>query len=37
MNRYVKGQFNLLHKSTIGVDFLVKHIDIDDVRVTLQV
>ena len=35
--RYVDNKFSLATKSTIGADFLSKHIEVDDQAVTLQI
>ena len=37
MNQYVNQRFSSQYKATIGADFLVKDVKIDDKLVTLQV
>ncbi len=37
MKRYVNNKFNKQHMSTIGVDFAMKTIDVDGVKVKLQI
>lgn len=36
INRYVHGFFSKMYKSTIGVDFALKEVDVDDNHVKLQ-
>ena len=36
LDQYVKGQFSMKYKSTIGVDFLTKELNVDGNNTQLQ-
>ena len=36
LDQYVKGQFSMKYKSTIGVDFLTKELNVDGNNIQLQ-
>lgn len=37
MNQYVTRKFSKEYKATIGADFLTKEVEIDDIKVTMQI
>ncbi len=37
VNRYISGKYSEAYKMTIGVDFYTKSIEIQDIRVNLQI